>query len=173
MEVPFHQDGQYWPIEPLATCSVWIAIDDVDAENGCMRFLPQSHRQPSLPHVVDERDNLVLNQTLAPGTLDDTQAVDVELQAGQMSMHDIHLVHGSNPNTSNRRRAGLAVRYMPATSHFQRKNMRSAGYTVNFESRPIWLLRGRDVSGQNDFAVGHPETETATAAEAWGRQGRL
>ena len=44
MEVPMHQDGQYWPIRPLATCTVWLAIDDSDRENGCLTVIPGSHR---------------------------------------------------------------------------------------------------------------------------------
>ena len=36
---PWHQDGQYWPIRPLATCTVWLAIDDANVENGYLRLL--------------------------------------------------------------------------------------------------------------------------------------
>ena len=71
-----------------------------------------------------------------------------------MSMHDVYLIHGSNPNPSPRRRAGVAIRYMPATSLFDRGlKERSAisGYTVDFGNRPIWLLRGQDRTGRNDF----------------------
>ena len=50
LEVPWHQDGQYWPITPLATCSVWLAIDDVTIENGCMRYIPGSHKLGMAPH---------------------------------------------------------------------------------------------------------------------------
>ena len=49
LTVPWHQDGQYWPIRPLATCSVWIAVDDALPENGCMRYIPGSHL--SLIHI--------------------------------------------------------------------------------------------------------------------------
>ncbi|MDE0966389.1 MAG: phytanoyl-CoA dioxygenase family protein, partial [Candidatus Latescibacteria bacterium] len=51
LEVPWHQDGEYWPIAPLKTCSVWLAIDDVTSENGCMRYIPGSHKNAELfPH---------------------------------------------------------------------------------------------------------------------------
>ena len=40
---PWHQDGQYWPIRPLATCTVWLAIDDSTLENGCLKFIKGSH----------------------------------------------------------------------------------------------------------------------------------
>lgn len=48
MEVPMHQDGAYWPIRPLATCTVWVALDHVTEENGCMLVVPGSHRHQSL-----------------------------------------------------------------------------------------------------------------------------
>ena len=84
-----------------------------------------------------------------------------------MSMHDVYLIHGSNPNPSPRRRAGVAIRYMPATSLFDRGLMdRSAisGYTIDFANRPIWLLRGQDRTGRNDFRRGH----SALGHSAWG-----
>ena len=72
-------------------------------------------------------------------------------------MHDIYLVHGSNPNHSPERRAGVAIRYMPATSLFDRsliESSNSSGFTVDFSTRPLWLMRGRDRAG-NDFSTGH------------------
>ena len=45
----WHQDGQYWPIRPLATCTAWLALDDATPENGCLRVLPWSHLQ-SIEH---------------------------------------------------------------------------------------------------------------------------
>lgn len=159
MEVPWHQDGHYWPIRPLATCTVWVALDASTAQNGCLRVIPGSHRQRILfDHMREDRTDLVLTQRVADGQFDPATAMDVELAPGEMSMHDVHLIHGSNPNRSTRRRAGVAIRYMPATSLFDRTLMpRSAasGYTIDFANRPIWLLRGVDRTGRNDFAVGH------------------
>jgi hypothetical protein len=158
MEVPWHQDGHYWPIKPLATCTAWIAIDDSAIENGCLRVIPRSHREQALsPHLVEDRTDVVLNQRVEEEFCDESTAVDVELEAGQMSLHDVYLIHGSNPNRSPRRRAGLAIRYMPATSVFDRGGTAdaSAGYMVDFSKRPIWLVRGEDRTGLNDFEVGH------------------
>ncbi len=163
MEVPMHQDGHYWPIEPLATCTAWIAIDDSNVENGCMRVIPGTHTDSQLvAHEHDHRSDIVLNQKVAGDPDRDARAVDIELKAGQLSLHDIFLVHGSNANRSTRRRAGIAIRYMPATSWFRREQHNigtKAGYTVNFTTRPIWLLRGEDRSGKNDFQVGHQPNE--------------
>ena len=159
MEVPWHQDGHYWPIRPLATCTVWIALDDSVIENGCLRVIPGSHGGKALySHLKENRADVVLNQRVRDDLFDKSTAVDVELEAGQMSLHDVYLIHGSNPNRSTRRRAGLAIRYMPGSSLFDRKTSTgdsSIGYTVDFATRPLWLLRGKDLTGQNDFNIGH------------------
>ncbi|QXD25104.1 phytanoyl-CoA dioxygenase family protein [Opitutia bacterium ISCC 51] len=157
MEVPWHQDGQYWPIRPLATCTVWIAIDDSVAENGCLRVIPESHTEHTLySHLKEDRTDIVLNQRVEDALFDESTAVDVELEAGQLSLHDVYLIHGSNPNRSTRRRAGLAIRYMPATSLFDRSQVfENSGFRVDFATRPLWLLRGKDVTGANDFTIGH------------------
>jgi hypothetical protein len=165
MEVPWHQDGHYWPIRPLATCTVWIAIDDSTTENGCMRYIPRSHRGGLLPHATSPRDRLVLDLEVDRSAYDESTAQDVVLEAGRMSIHDIYLIHGSRPNRSPKRRAGLAIRYMPSTSHFDRSVAPMTSYgsrPVDFRRRPIWLVRGVDRCGQNDFRVGHEPTEATS-----------
>jgi hypothetical protein len=168
MAVPWHQDGNYWPIRPLATCTVWVALDSSTKENGCLRVIPGSHRGEKLyDHMQEDRTDLVLTQSVRPEQFDATTAWDIELEPGQMSMHDVYLIHGSNPNPSPRRRAGVAIRYMPATSLFDRGlRERSAisGYTVDFGNRPLWLLRGQDRTGRNDFRIGHHAADHL----AWG-----
>jgi len=77
----------------------------------------------------------------------------------------VPLLHGSAPNTSGRRRAGVAIRYMPTTSWFRRDlEMPFSGYPSNFSDRPIWLARGRDVCGKNDFTIGHSTAHPRRAA---------
>eukprot|EP00913_Durusdinium_trenchii_P007795 g7316.t1 len=141
MEVPMHQaDGEYWPIRPLATVTVWVALDRSDKGNGCLN------------------GRMVLSQRLTADELSRLEApVDVELDAGQMSMHDVYLVHGSNANGSGRRRAGVAFRYMPTSSLFDREMYDSdrAGFTIDWKKRsgrgrrgrPLFLLSGQDLSG--------------------------
>ena len=146
MEVPWHQDGEYWPIRPLATCSVWIAIDDVSIKNGAMRYIPGSQRAQKLfPHVISERHDLALNRVLDPNCYDEATAAHDELASGQLSLHDVYLIHGSAANTSGRRRAGFAIRYMPATSQFDRNLDMGSGskhFATQFATRPIYLMRG-------------------------------
>ena len=158
-ETPWHQDGHYWPIRPLATCTVWLALEESVIENGCLRVIPKSHIGQQLhEHLHEDRDDLTLQQRMVAGAFDESTAVNLELQPGQMSLHDIFMIHGAAANTSNKRRTGIALRYMPATSHFDRQLKPVDGKTgvaVNFSQRPIWLLKGVDQSGLNDFEVGH------------------
>ena len=109
-------------------------------------------------HLHEERTDLTLNQRMAAGSFDEAEAVDMELQPGQMSLHDVYMIHGARANTSTQRRTGVALRYMPSTSVFER-DLRPAdgktGVAVNFAQRPLWLLKGVDRSGRNDFEVGH------------------
>ncbi len=167
-ETPWHQDGHYWPIRPLANCTVWVALDESVVENGCLRVIPRSHIGQRLhPHLHEDRTDLTLNQRMADGTFDEADAVDIELQPGQMSLHDVYMIHGATANRSPRRRTGVALRYMPASSVFER-DLRPAdgktGVAVNFANRPLWLLRGTDRSGRNDFHIGHPPGSNGLAA---------
>jgi ectoine hydroxylase-related dioxygenase (phytanoyl-CoA dioxygenase family) len=158
-ETPWHQDGHYWPIRPLATCTVWVALEESVVENGCLRVIPQSHRPKQLyAHLHEDRSDLTLQQRMVAAAFDETTAVNIELQPGQMSLHDIYMIHGAAANTSAKRRTGVALRYMPSTSLFDRGLKPADGKTgvaVNFAQRPIWLLRGVDRTGRNDFVVGH------------------
>ena len=158
-ETPWHQDGHYWPIRPLATCTVWVALDPSTRANGCLRVIPGSHKGKHLhPHLHEDRTDLTLNQRMADGAFEESQAMDLELEPGQMSMHDVYMIHGAKANTSGQRRTGVALRYMPASSHFDRSLKPvdgQSGVPVSFATRPLWLLRGKDVSGRNDFEVGH------------------
>ena len=156
-ETPWHQDGHYWPIRPLATCTAWVALEPSTVENGCLRVIPRSHAERRLhDHLHEDRTDLTLNQRLAH--VDEAAAVDIELQPGEMSLHDVYMIHGARANTSGKRRTGAALRYMPSTSVFER-DLRpvdgKSGVPVNFARRPLWLVKGRDRSGRNDFNIGH------------------
>jgi ectoine hydroxylase-related dioxygenase (phytanoyl-CoA dioxygenase family) len=158
-ETPWHQDGHYWPIRPLATCTAWVALEPSTVENGCLRVIPRSHEGQRLhEHLHEDRQDLTLQQRMVDGAFDEAAAVNLELQPGQMSLHDVYMIHGAAANTSGRRRTGVALRYMPSSSLFDRSLKPVDGKTgvaVNFAQRPLWLLKGVDRSGRNDFAVGH------------------
>ncbi len=151
LAVPWHQDGHFWPIRPLATCTVWIAIDDVTIENGAMQYVPGSQRERLLfEHEPSTSEEMALNASLAPRYLDLDRAAADELPAGGMSLHDVYLIHGSEPNRSPHRRAGLVLRFMPATSHFDRALAQAGSNLVDtrLADRPLFLLRGEDWTGK-------------------------
>lgn len=112
--VHWHQDSSYWPLTPSKAVTVWLAIDDADVENACMRFIPGSHHFGHLTYrMTEEGSDAVLNQEV-PNAEQFGQPVDVELKAGEVSLHSDLLLHGSNANESDRRRCGLTLRYCAA-----------------------------------------------------------
>ncbi|MCA9099701.1 MAG: phytanoyl-CoA dioxygenase family protein [Planctomycetales bacterium] len=155
-KTPWHQDGEYWPIEPLATCTVWIAVDASTPENGCLRVIPGSHKPQRLArHNANDAPGLALNLELDSREFDESQAVDIVLERGQVSLHDVYLYHGSEANHSEHSRRGMTLRYLPTTSvychdrptRFQREGV------LEMSQRTIYLMRGVDRSGKNDFCM--------------------
>ena len=113
--VSWHQDASYWPLTPSKVVTAWLAIDDVNLENGAMQVIPGSHlaAQIAFEHSTAEENN-VLHQTVHNPEKYGDPPVAIELKAGQMSLHSDWLLHGSEPNFSTRRRCGLALRYLSA-----------------------------------------------------------
>jgi non-heme Fe2+,alpha-ketoglutarate-dependent halogenase len=111
--VSWHQDSSYWPLTPSMAVTAWLAIDDATVENACMRYIPGSHHLGHLTYTLSENDEgNVLNQTV-PDAEALGRPVDVELKAGEISIHSDLLLHGSEANQSNKRRCGLTLRYCP------------------------------------------------------------
>ncbi|MCU0226745.1 MAG: phytanoyl-CoA dioxygenase family protein [Bryobacterales bacterium] len=109
--VSWHQDSSYWPLSESKTVTVWLALDDADPENACMKFLPGTHVLGHITYRLSEEDEAnVLNQTVED-IQQYGQPVYDALRAGQMSMHSDLLLHGSEANQSARRRCGLTLRY--------------------------------------------------------------
>jgi non-heme Fe2+,alpha-ketoglutarate-dependent halogenase len=112
--VSWHQDSTYWGLDPADIVTAWVAVSESTLENGAMRVIPGSHRGDQMAH----RDTFASNNLLTRGQeiaveVDDSAAVDLVLQPGEMSLHHVRLIHGSEPNPSDRRRIGFAIRYLP------------------------------------------------------------
>ena len=152
---PWHQDGEYWPIRPLATCTAWLAVDDSTVENGCLRVIRGSHKDQALKrHNKVAAGDVTLTQELDKSEYDESKADDIVLKAGQISLHDVYLLHGSEPNTSPKPRRGITMRFMPTTSVFDRELAHQKALaisSVDHATRQIFLMRGVDRSGQNSF----------------------
>lgn len=139
--VLWHQDGSYWPLEPMEVVSLWLAVDDSDAENGCLRVIRGSHTLDIQPFIKRDPDESVLGSEIDPDLVDETNAVDLELEAGDVEVHHPNIIHGSNANTSPRRRCGLTIRYIPTTTRI----------TSEKRAEMAYLLRGRAQPGVNSY----------------------
>lgn len=109
--VPWHQDASFWSLSPARTVTVWLAIDDADDGNSAMRFLPRTHDRGKIEESAMDEGS-VFHKGIVP-TPDMGAPFTNVLKAGQISLHADMLVHGSNPNVSDRRRCGLTLRYCP------------------------------------------------------------
>lgn len=110
--VPWHQDATYWGLSAPRAVTAWVALTPSAPVNGCMRVVPGTH-QHQLAHGDNFSDtNMLARQEEVLVEVDEREAVDVILAPGEMSLHDVLIVHGSNPNTSSQRRVGYAIRYI-------------------------------------------------------------
>ncbi len=143
MPVLWHQDGSYWPLEPMEVITFWLAVSDSTPENGCMRVIPRTqHMELQTMRERKEFAN-VLNSGMDESLVDESQAVDIVLNAGDVSVHHPNIVHGSNANTSDHWRKGLTIRYIPTTTRIK---------TPDGENHPsAFLLRGEAVPGVNVY----------------------
>jgi hypothetical protein len=111
--ISWHQDGTYWGLTSTQVATAWIALTDSTVENGCMRVVAGSHTRPILPHKETwAKDNLLSRGQEIQVEVREEDATDVVLQAGEMSLHHVNIIHGSNPNRSAGRRVGFAVRFI-------------------------------------------------------------
>ena len=140
--VAWHQDVTYWGLEPLEAHSAWIAIDDADDGNGCMQAIAGTHREGIAPHVTSSVPGnlLSIEQEIPDEYVDRSRVTSLAMKAGQMSLHHGKLFHASPPNRSQRRRCGLAVRYVPPHVRQVAANSRGKSYHM-------LRLRGGDPQG--------------------------
>ncbi|MDR3537431.1 MAG: phytanoyl-CoA dioxygenase family protein [Acetobacteraceae bacterium] len=112
--VSWHQDSTYWGLDPADVVTAWVALSDSTPENGAMRVIPGSHKLDQVPHRDTFRpENLLSRGQEVMVEVDESQAQMLALKAGEMSLHHVRLIHGSDPNPSDTRRIGFAIRYIP------------------------------------------------------------
>jgi phytanoyl-CoA hydroxylase len=160
MPVLWHQDGSYWPLEPMEVVTLWLAASESTPENGCMRVIPGTQHAGLQEMKRREDVKNVLNSGMDESLVDASKAVDIVMNPGDVSVHHPNIIHGSNANTSNAWRKGLTIRYIPTTTQVKEK-----GHPSTF------LLRGEAVPGVNDY---HPRPKWAEGehmsfrgCEAW------
>lgn len=121
--VRWHQDGSYWPLKPMHVTTLWVAGTDSHPDNGCMRLLPGTQKRRLLKRsemVELDQEKYVLGVGMHPEDIDESAAIDLELEAGDVSIHNPNIIHGSNANTSDRWRVGLTLRYIPTSTSVTR-----------------------------------------------------
>ncbi|MBP3961072.1 phytanoyl-CoA dioxygenase family protein [Gemmata sp. G18] len=140
--VSWHQDASYWPLTPSKAVTVWLAIDDADRGNACMKYISGTQGLGHLTYQLSETDESnILNQTV-PEVEKYGAPVFVELKAGEASLHSDLLLHGSDANTSDRRRCGLTLRYTPGDVHAH-MGWHEKGVVVRGETPAHWNNRAR------------------------------
>jgi hypothetical protein len=158
---PYHRDGKYYPINPVAATNAWIAVTPSTIENGCLRCIPGSHKtkDPGKHHWTDGTGDELFRIELDKTEFNEADAVPIELEPGQMVFFDVMTIHGGASNTSGMPRTGFSIRYYPATSYWDRGSAENHAETASyndFRNRPLILVRGKDACGKNDLVSGHP-----------------
>ena len=163
--VPWHEDSSYWKdqMDPMHVCTVWLSIDPSLPENGCMHVIPRALHGYSEYEDVDEEKNVFgaeVSWLRNVGTKDVgsatggpegvvLRAAKCELRPNEASLHDARLIHGSDPNTSNLRRCGYTMRFIPASVRWNKEKSNLP--------HQIYLARGQ----------GHPENEYADPTKVY------
>jgi ectoine hydroxylase-related dioxygenase (phytanoyl-CoA dioxygenase family) len=157
--VSWHQDNYYSNLHLTPSLSAWIALRDSTSENGCMRVVPGSHQEGVLPHAEKGNVNnlLKLGQEIE-AEVNEADAVDVVLRAGEMSLHHAAIVHGSRANRSDTQRLGFIVRYV------------TSAYDLGSQQTPFIRARGRAGPGTLHLALAPAERPLA---EAWANYERV
>lgn len=134
LPVAWHQDNTYWhTVTGTDVATVWLAIDDTDRTNGCMQVIPSSHAgYPELEKVSTEANDLLGLTVDVPDKMADA-TVYLDMAAGSLSIHDSYVLHASDANTSDRRRAAYTIRYANANT----VTVETAEHWV-----PVFIVRG-------------------------------
>lgn len=108
--VAWHQDYSYWTrTVPMAHLTCWIALDDATRENGCLQYVPGSHRWNLLPVTGLAGNMEAIGTVLTDEQREQFAPVAIELRRGEASFHHPLMVHGSLANTSDRPRRGTVI----------------------------------------------------------------
>ena len=112
--VSWHQDTKYWGLSSKEVVTAWIALSPASINAGCMRVMPGTHKGNVLSHKDCFHDNNMLTRGQEiTSDLDESSAVFMPLEVGQMSIHNYRLAHASGPNKINDRRIGVSMHFMP------------------------------------------------------------
>jgi ectoine hydroxylase-related dioxygenase (phytanoyl-CoA dioxygenase family) len=138
--VLWHQDGSYWPLDPMEVITIWLACGEATVANGCMKVIPGTQGLELQEMKPNAEIESVLNSEVDASFVDESKQVYLELAPGDVSIHHPNVIHGSEANTSDRWRYGLTIRYIPTSTRITQPD---AGCP--------FLLRGAAVPGVNEY----------------------
>jgi len=163
--VSWHQDLTYWGLAPADIVTAWIALSESTLANGAMRVVPGSHTHEVLPHTdTFAPENLLSRGQEIRVEVDAEEAVALELLPGEMSLHHVKLIHGSEPNPSPERRIGLAVRYIPTYVRQTAGLIDSACLVRGTDRYGHFRPERRPSSDLSEAAIAHHADVTGAAA---------
>jgi ectoine hydroxylase-related dioxygenase (phytanoyl-CoA dioxygenase family) len=167
LPVAWHQDNTYWhSISGTDVVTVWLAIDDADVSNGCMQVIPCTHDGYPTMEKISTGSNDLLGLTVEVTEEMTNSAVALEMKAGSLSIHDSYVVHGSDANTSDRRRAAYTMRYA---------NSNTVTVDVDQHWVPVYLVRGNGGANADRYVDARPGVSapsTGTGVDPSGDQSR-
>ena len=138
-KIAWHQDGSYWPLDPMNVVTLWVAYTVSNPENGCLRIIPGTQHLT----LQERKPNADMPEVLLTGMdqslADEANAVDIILAPGDVSVHHPNIIHGSNANTSSYWRRGGTYQYIPTTTR------------ILNEAWASFLFRGQAVAGVNAY----------------------
>ena len=135
--VSWHQDSHYWGLDVENLVTAWVALSPATIESGCMRLLAGSHRGPGLEHRdTFHDDNMLTRGQEIVEQVDESAAINLEVNTGEAALFTYRIAHASHPNRSDDRRIALAIRYIPPDAR-----------QVMSEWDSATLVRGRDGCG--------------------------
>jgi hypothetical protein len=140
---PWHEDSSYWKgrldrMDQIVT--VWLALDRTDRENGCLRVIPGTHHNGFSEYTAVDKATNTFGSEIKPELIDESKAVDFELQPNECSLHDGRIIHGAKANTSDRRRAGYTMRYFSLETKF-------IPNAPGNETHKLYYCRGENIAG--------------------------
>jgi len=154
--VSWHQDSTYWGLSEPEVVTAWVALSPSTSLSGCVRVIPGTHRLDQMPHVETRAaQNLLTRGQEIAVDVDEAKAVSMTLEPGEMSLHHIRTFHSSEPNRSDERRIGLAIRYIP--TRIRQLEVRGDSAT---------LVRGEDRHGHFELEPS-PRADLAPEAVAY------
>ena len=151
--IPWHQDASYWPMEPRINLTAWIALGPTFPENGCLRLIPGSHKQWLDDEYRPLDQNAAFSKGLKPDQVDESKALDVAMEPGDVVFFSEATLHGSNANVSDVPRVAFSLRLTTPEVKFDVEGLKEQG--IDYLARTA-LVRGEDRFHYNDSLTYQP-----------------